>query len=69
MAVRCRTGSESALSERLAGAQAHALEMDSSDPENTTVKGVVAALHCARHGQANGVMLATGNSSTRAPTA
>jgi len=46
--------------EAFADAQGHPLEMDSSDPENTTVKGVVAALHYARHGQPNGVMLATG---------
>jgi len=34
--------------------------MAGSDPANTLIKGIVAELHYARHGQPNGVVLETG---------
>jgi len=37
-----------------------ALAPADKDAESTTIKGVVASLHFARHGQPNGVMLETG---------
>jgi hypothetical protein len=43
-----------------ADAQGHAVDKPGSDPANTTIKGSVAALHFARHGQPNGVVLETG---------
>ncbi|WP_394787375.1 hypothetical protein [Rhodoferax sp.] len=46
--------------EAFADAEGHALDMAGSDPANTTIKGIVAALHYARHGQPNGVVLETG---------
>ena len=36
------------------------IELADADPANTTIKGVVAALHFARHGQPNGVVLEGG---------
>ena len=47
--------------ESFADATGHALELADTDPENTTIKGVVAALHYARHGQPNGVILESGD--------
>ena len=46
--------------EAFADAQGQALDMPGGDPANTTIKGVVASLHYARHGQPNGVVLETG---------
>jgi hypothetical protein len=46
--------------EALADVQGRALELAANDPANTTIKGIVAALHYARHGQPNGVVLETG---------
>jgi len=46
--------------ESLADANGQAIESADTDPANTTIKGVVAALHFARHGQPNGVVLETG---------
>ena len=46
--------------ESFADAAGHAIESTDADPANTTIKGVVAALHYARHGQPNGVVLETG---------
>ena len=43
-----------------ADAEGHPIELPDADPGNVTIKGVVAALHFARHGQANGVMLQSG---------
>ena len=37
-----------------------AIEMPGDDPKHTTIKGVVAALHFARHGEPNGVVLEGG---------
>lgn len=46
--------------ESFADAMGQAVELTGSDPADTTIKGVVAALHYARHGQPNGVVLETG---------
>ena len=46
--------------ESLADANGQAIESADTDPPSTTIKGVVAALHFARHGQPNGVVLETG---------
>jgi len=46
--------------ESLADADGRAIEAPDADPKNITIKGVVACLHYARHGQPNGVMLETG---------
>jgi len=46
--------------ESFADANGQAIESADTDPANTTIKGVVAALHFARHGQPNGVVLETG---------
>ncbi len=43
-----------------ADATGQAIEWAEADTANTTVKGIVASLHFARHGQPNGVMLETG---------
>jgi hypothetical protein len=44
----------------LADASGSALEMEGDDPKHTSVKGIVAALHFARHGEPNGVILEGG---------
>ena len=46
--------------ESFADAAGHAIESTDADPANTTIKGVVATLHYARHGQPNGVLLESG---------
>ena len=46
--------------ESFADAEGDAVELREQDEANVTVKGVVAALHFARHGQPNGVMLESG---------
>jgi hypothetical protein len=46
--------------ESLADAAGVAIESSDAETGNATVKGVVAALHFARHGQPNGVILKTG---------
>ena len=46
--------------EALADAAGQAIEWPDTDPTNSSVKGVVASLHYARHGQPNGVVLETG---------
>ena len=46
--------------EALADAAGQAIEWPDADAANSSVKGVVAALHYARHGQPNGVVLETG---------
>ena len=46
--------------EAFADVQGLALDLPGNDPANTTIKGVVGALHYARHGQPNGVVLETG---------
>ena len=48
------------LFEAFADADGDAIEADESGSAETTIKGVVAALHFARHGQPNGVILETG---------
>jgi len=48
------------LFEAFADAQGRAVDMAGSDPANTLIKGIVAELHYARHGQPNGVVLETG---------
>lgn len=48
------------LFESFADETGQAIEPSSHHRRKTTIKGVVAALHFARHGQANGVMLETG---------
>ena len=45
--------------ESLVDAAGHAIE-SRDDVQHTTIKGVVAALHYARHGQPNGVVLESG---------
>jgi len=49
------------LFESFADATGHSVELADTDPENTTIKGIVAAFHFARHGQANGVILEGGD--------
>ena len=46
--------------ESLADAAGQAIEWPEFDAADTTIKGVVAALHYARHGEPNGVVLETG---------
>ena len=46
--------------EAFADASGHAVKIEEPKPEETTIKGVVAKLHYARHGEPNGVMLAGG---------
>ena len=46
--------------ESLADAAGAAVETTDFDPKNTTIKGTVATLHFAKHGQPNGVILETG---------
>jgi len=46
--------------ESLADAAGQAIEWPEFDSADTTIKGVVAALHFARHGEPNGVVLETG---------
>ena len=46
--------------ESFADAAGGAVESAQADPDNTVIAGVVAALHYARHGQPNGVVLETG---------
>jgi hypothetical protein len=46
--------------ESLADAAGQALEWPEFDAADTTIRGVVAALHYARHGEPNGVVLETG---------
>jgi hypothetical protein len=46
--------------ESFADAAGKAIKSPHADSGNTTIKGVVAALHFARHGQPNGVILKTG---------
>ena len=46
--------------EALADAVGAAIDWPDTDPTHSTVKGVVASLHYARHGQPNGVVLETG---------
>jgi hypothetical protein len=41
-------------------ADAAGLAMPAAGPDRVTIKGVVAALHYARHGEANGVVLEGG---------
>lgn len=47
--------------EAFADAAGVALAAPDADAANTTIKGVVAALHYARHGQPNGVVLDSGD--------
>jgi hypothetical protein len=46
--------------ESFADAAGNALEWVEADNDHTTVKGVVASIHYARHGQPNGVVLESG---------
>jgi len=46
--------------ESLADAAGQAIEWPEFDSADTTIKGVVATLHFARHGEPNGVVLETG---------
>jgi hypothetical protein len=46
--------------ESFADANGHALELPEDDLANVTVKGIVASIHYARHGQPNGVVLESG---------
>ena len=46
--------------ESLADAAGHPITLPADEPGATAIKGVVAALHFARHGQPNGVVLDTG---------
>ena len=46
--------------ESFADAAGTAVETADVDPKNTTIKGTVASLHFAKHGQPNGVILETG---------
>ena len=38
----------------------HPIELPEPDLDNVTIRGVVGSMHCARHGQTNGVVLETG---------
>ena len=46
--------------ESLADAEGREIELPDEDNTNATVKGVVATVHFARHGQPNGVVLESG---------
>jgi hypothetical protein len=46
--------------ESFADATGQAIQLAAVEPDNTTIKGTVAAVHFARHGQANGVILESG---------
>jgi hypothetical protein len=46
--------------ESLADAAGQSIDFENTDPKNVTIKGIVAALHFARHGQPNGVILESG---------
>jgi hypothetical protein len=46
--------------ESFADATGQATELAAVEPDNTTIKGTVAAVHFAKHGQANGVILESG---------
>jgi hypothetical protein len=48
------------LFESFADATGLAIELAAVEPDNTTIKGTVAAMHFAKHGQPNGVILETG---------
>lgn len=46
--------------ESLADGAGHALDLPADQPDGSAIKGVVASLHFARHGQPNGVVLVSG---------
>ncbi|WP_295687557.1 hypothetical protein [uncultured Nevskia sp.] len=46
--------------ESFANASNLGIDQIGADPDNTMIEGVVGAIHFARHGQPNGVMLQTG---------
>lgn len=46
--------------ESFADVAGQAIDLPDTDPANTAIKGTVAALHFARHGQPNGVVLDSG---------